>query len=210
MSAVHHCFLIAALAATAVPAGAAQRVHARIDEDGRLQLTAQPVPGSQLFNPHVPVSARRPVATQLGGHASSPPASMRALFERAASEAGIEAALLHAIAWHESRFNPRAVSRSGAAGVMQLMPHTAKRFGVDDRFDVAQNLRGGARYLAWLLDRYGNDVTLAVAAYNAGEGNVQKHGNRIPPFPETQHYVRRVLHTYAQASHPGALRVPPP
>lgn len=192
--------LIALIALAGIPSAGANSFHVVLDANGRLQVSARPLPGSQPFNPHAAQPRTPPMTREAAARGSRlPPASMRELFERAAAEAGVEAALLHAVAWHESRYNPRAVSHAGAAGVMQLMPHTARRFGVEDRFDVAQNLRGGARYLAWLLDRYGQDVSLALAAYNAGEGNVQKHGNRIPPFPETQQYVKRVMRTYAQA-----------
>jgi soluble lytic murein transglycosylase-like protein len=109
---------------------------------------------------------------------------------------GLESALLHAVISVESRYNPRAVSRKGAAGLMQLMPQTAKRYGVADAFDPLQNLNGGARYLKDLLSLFNNDTSLALAAYNAGERAVTKHGNRIPPYRETLHYVPQVLDFY--------------
>lgn len=109
---------------------------------------------------------------------------------------GIESALLHAVISVESGYNPKAVSKKGAAGLMQLMPGTAKRYGVADAFDPAQNLRGGANYLRDLLDLFGSDVSLAVAAFNAGEQAVMKHGNRIPPYRETLRYVPQVLDYY--------------
>ncbi len=97
----------------------------------------------------------------------------------------------------ESDFNSQVVSRAGAMGLMQLMPKTARSMGVSDPFDARQNILGGARYLRILANRFKGDLVLTVAAYNAGEGAVQKH-NGIPPYKETQRYVRRVLkHYYA-------------
>jgi soluble lytic murein transglycosylase-like protein len=109
---------------------------------------------------------------------------------------GLESALLHAVISVESRYNPKAVSPAGAAGLMQLMPHTAKRYGVTDALDPRQNLNGGARYLRDLLRLFNNDTSLALAAYNAGENAVKRHGNRIPPYRETQRYVPKVLAFY--------------
>jgi hypothetical protein len=107
----------------------------------------------------------------------------------------LEPALMHAVISAESSYNPWAVSPKGAMGLMQLMPGTAERFGVSNPYDPVANMHGGARYLRWLLDRF-NDPRLAVAAYNAGEGAVQKYGNQIPPYQETQTYVVRVLDFY--------------
>jgi soluble lytic murein transglycosylase-like protein len=109
---------------------------------------------------------------------------------------GLESALLHAVIAVESSYNPKAVSNKGAAGLMQLMPGTAKRYGVADAFDPAQNLGGGARYLRDLLEMFDSDVSLALAAFNAGENAVKKHGNNIPPYRETLRYVPRVLDYY--------------
>jgi soluble lytic murein transglycosylase-like protein len=104
---------------------------------------------------------------------------------------GVDEAVVRAIIHAESAFNPRALSRVGAQGLMQLMPATARRFGVGDAFDAGQNIRGGVQYLAWLLKRFGGDVRLAAAGYNAGEGAVAKYKG-VPPYAETRRYVERV------------------
>lgn len=114
------------------------------------------------------------------------------LIAAAADRNGLERALLAAVAKVESNFDPYAVSPRGACGMLQLMPATAKRFGVTNVFDVAQNVEGGARYLRWLLDHFGGRVDLALAGYNAGEGAVERSGG-IPPFSETRAYVFKVL-----------------
>ncbi len=109
----------------------------------------------------------------------------------AAREFGVEEAIVRAIIHAESSFNPLALSRAGAMGLMQLMPATARRFGVSDAYDASQNIRGGVRYLAFLLKRYQGNLTLAAAGYNAGEGAVDRNGG-VPPYAETQRYVQRV------------------
>ena len=116
--------------------------------------------------------------------------------EQAAGEAGIDAALVHAVITAESGYNPTAVSRAGAQGLMQLMPGTAKRYSVKNAFDPQQNIRGGTLYLRDLLKMFDNDIELAVAAYNAGENAVIRHGRKIPPYRETQAYVPKVMSLY--------------
>lgn len=120
------------------------------------------------------------------------------IVEAAAHAHDLDAALLHAVISVESHYNPNIVSKKGAVGLMQLMPATAKRFGVADAFDPAQNLDGGAKYLRTLLTLFNSDVSLALAAYNAGENAVIRNGNRIPPYRETRNYVPRVLDYYRQ------------
>lgn len=106
---------------------------------------------------------------------------------------GVPVELVCAVILQESSAKPRAVSVAGAKGLMQLMPGTARRFGVTDSFNPTQNIEGGTRYLRFLLERFKGDVRLALAGYNAGEANVEKYGNKIPPFAETQNYVPKVL-----------------
>ncbi|MBU1690490.1 MAG: lytic transglycosylase domain-containing protein [Gammaproteobacteria bacterium] len=125
---------------------------------------------------------------------------------RAASSSQLESALLHAVIAAESGYNPRALSGKGAMGLMQLMPGTARRYGAVDPYDPTQNIRAGALYLRDLLEMFNNDMRLALAAYNAGENNVIKYGNRIPPFRETAAYVPRVMAFYQEyrRAYPGS------
>ena len=116
---------------------------------------------------------------------------------------GVDPVLVHAVIGAESAFNPWAVSRKGAQGLMQLMPRTASALGVRDSFNPRDNIEGGVRHLGYLLDRYSGNVSLALAAYNAGAGAVDYYGG-IPPYPETQQYVQRIL----QRGGGGALMVP--
>jgi soluble lytic murein transglycosylase-like protein len=115
---------------------------------------------------------------------------------QAAASNGLPEALLHAVIRIESGYNPSARSVKGAAGLMQLMPDTAREMGVTNVWDPRSNIQGGARYLKQLMVMFGNDVSLAVAAYNAGPAAVSKRGNVIPPFAETQRYVPDVLRDY--------------
>ena len=118
-------------------------------------------------------------------------AAYQAEIAAAAREHGVDEAIVRAIIHAESAFNPNALSRVGAQGLMQLMPATARRFGVSDAFNASQNISGGVKYLAWLLKRFNGNLTLAAAGYNAGEGAVDKY-NGVPPYSETQRYVQRV------------------
>jgi hypothetical protein len=109
----------------------------------------------------------------------------------------VEAALIHAVIAVESNYNPRAISPKGALGLMQLMPSTAREYGVKNPMDALQNIQGGAQHLRKLLDRFANNTSLALAAYNAGTGAVIAHGGQIPPYAETRNYVPEVLRRYA-------------
>ena len=116
--------------------------------------------------------------------------------EHVARTYGLDSALLHAVISVESRYRAKAISRKGAAGLMQLMPVITRRYGVVDPLDPVQNLHGGAKHLRYLLRRYNNDISLALAAYNSGETAVAKYGNQIPPYRETTNYVPQVLGFY--------------
>lgn len=117
---------------------------------------------------------------------------METYFEEAEAAYGVPAALLKAVAKAESNFNTEAVSGAGAQGVMQLMPSTAASLGVEDCFDARENIMGGAKYLSQMLSKYNGSVKLALAAYNAGSGNVAQYGG-VPPFTETQNYIKRIF-----------------
>jgi hypothetical protein len=116
----------------------------------------------------------------------------------------VDPLLLYSIMHQESSFKTRAMSNKGARGLMQLMPPTASRFGVTNVWDPKQNIEGGARYMRFLLDLFAGDVNLALAGYNAGEGAVMKYGYRVPPYSETQEYVRRIGRRYSLIRDPQA------
>jgi soluble lytic murein transglycosylase-like protein len=122
-------------------------------------------------------------------------AGVRSLVHQAAQRHALDADLLFALMRQESGFEPRAVSRAGARGLMQLMPATARRYGVTQIHDPGENIAGGSAYLRDLINRFGR-LELALAAYNAGEGAVEKYGRRIPPYDETQRYVAAVMADY--------------
>ena len=120
---------------------------------------------------------------------------------RAGEKAGVDPRFIHAVIKQESKYNPKAVSYVGAEGLMQMMPATAKRFGLKDPFDPAANVAAGTKYLKWLLARFNGDVSLALAGYNAGEGAVDKYKG-VPPFGETQNYVKKIVSNYGKTFHP--------
>ncbi|HMF56367.1 MAG TPA: lytic transglycosylase domain-containing protein [Pyrinomonadaceae bacterium] len=129
-----------------------------------------------------------------------------AIIVESSNRNGVDPVLLYSIMHQESTFKQRAVSPKGARGLMQLMPATAARFGVTNIFDPRQNIEGGARYMRFLLDMFDGDVELALAGYNAGEGAVLKYGRQIPPYRETQEYVRRITARYQLMRDPLAAR----
>lgn len=148
----------------------------------RMQARLQPDQG---------IYAARP--TPMSASMSERRSRYHGLIDAAARRKGLSPALLHAVIRTESAYRPDALSHAGACGLMQLMPGTARRFQVQDIWDPAENIRGGATYLRLLLDMFDNDLRLALAAYNAGEGAVKKYGNQIPPYRETQDFVRKVM-----------------
>ena len=120
---------------------------------------------------------------------------------RAGAREGVDPRFIHAVIQQESNYNPDALSPAGARGLMQLMPGTAKRFDCYDAKDEACNVEAGTKYLAWLLKRFDGDVKLALAGYNAGEGSVDKYQG-VPPYPETQNYVNKIVASYGKTYHP--------
>lgn len=120
------------------------------------------------------------------------PDSLQTMIAQAAERHGLDPAVLEALVWAESSFNPAARSPKGAMGLTQLMPATARSLGVTDPFDPAQNLEGGAKYLAQMLKQFNGDIRLALAGYNAGPGKVRQHGG-VPPYRETQAYIDKIL-----------------
>lgn len=144
----------------------------------------------------VEVTAAPPAAPA----AATPSASdgLNAVVESIAAQNSLNPQLIHSVIKVESNYNPNAVSPKGALGLMQLIPATARRFGVTDVFDPVENIQGGARYLKYLLDLYNNDISLALAAYNAGEGAVAKYGN-VPPYAETRNYLLLVAKHFQES-----------
>ena len=124
----------------------------------------------------------------------------RIIFEVAENQ-GVDPRLLHAVIWQESKYDPHARSHAGAEGLMQLIPATAKRFGCEHPDDPEENITAGTKYLSWLLKRFSGNVELALAGYNAGEGSVDKYDG-IPPFNETQNYVKIITGRYGKTYHP--------
>jgi soluble lytic murein transglycosylase-like protein len=145
-----------------------------------------------------------PGGTEIPAAGPADPAELLELIDRIAAEQGVEDSLVHSVIRAESNYNAYAVSPKGAQGIMQLIPSTAKRFGVSNAFDVRDNVLGGVKYLKFLLDYYQNDYVRTIAAYNAGEAAVDKY-NGVPPYSETRNYVYRVAQNLKTAR---ARRVP--
>jgi soluble lytic murein transglycosylase-like protein len=139
-----------------------------------------------------------PKATEPAAPVPSPLSEYYLIIEQAATRYRIPVALVHAIMHAESNFDPHAVSERGASGLMQLMPDTAREMYVKDIFNVRDNIEGGTRYLRYLANEFQGDMVKMVAAYNAGPDAIKKYGGNIPPFDETQAYVRKVLQLYFQ------------
>jgi soluble lytic murein transglycosylase-like protein len=161
-------------------------VNAGANVSQPLQLAARNVrlQGGYVPQPGTPYTA--------GLRKFDTPGELNKLIQQTAAQYDVDPALVTAVVRQESGFNPRATSRVGAAGLMQLMPATARELGVTNVYDARQNIEGGVRYLKEMLDRYNGDVKLALAAYNAGPGNVDRYGG-VPPFGETQLYVKNIL-----------------
>lgn len=180
----------------AAPAWAESAIYAYLDADGAVNLSN--VPDDQRYQLLVGqeiVSAPSSVEESIklrSARSPDPWGRYSHLVIQTAKHYRVDAALVRAVIRAESGYNPNAVSHRGAGGLMQLMPATARRFGVVNVFDPSQNIRGGVRYLVELLELFDNDLRLALAAYNAGEASVLKYGKRVPPYRETTEYVARV------------------
>ena len=176
----------------------AKGIYAYLDEDGVEHISN--VPDDRRYRPVLPdVAMPSGNAVRAVRLRSFLPAGERPFNEHvveASRSTGVDALLLHALISVESGYDSAAVSRKGASGLMQLMPETAARYGIRDVLDPRDNIRAGATYLRDLLALFGGDLELAVAAYNAGENAVLRHGRRIPPYAETQRYVPAVLAHY--------------
>jgi soluble lytic murein transglycosylase-like protein len=167
---------------------AAAAVYTQRDAQGVYHFSNMALPGWKIFGLGSPQDRRPSMATRApGGEREYHP-----IIRECAERYGVEPALVKAMIRAESAFNPHAVSPRGARGLMQLMPPTARRHGVANVHDPLQNIRGGVGHLRSLLDHFHNDVTLAIAAYNAGAGSVARHGG-LPPYRETRTYVAKVL-----------------
>jgi soluble lytic murein transglycosylase-like protein len=181
--------LLFLLLVTGVATPATAQIYSWRDADGKLVLSDKPRPdkGEQTtYAVHGAASFR---ATALASTEKSAP--YEAMISEHARREQVAVDLVRAVIQVESAFNPRAISNKGAMGLMQLMPATAHELGVRNPFDPDQNIRGGTAYLRRLLDRFDGNVELALAAYNAGMGNVEKYGD-VPPFKETKNYVKKV------------------
>ena len=186
-------FLIMALLLVA-SVEARPRIYTYVDADGLRHYTD--VPDNNRYRLLVLPHDRTTSGDHYDSMLLAKAGQYDSIIERAAMSASVEPNLLRAVILVESGFNPRAMSKRGAVGLMQLMPATAVRFGVSNPYDPRENVHAGARYLRFLIDRFGQDVQLALAAYNAGERAVDRNGGQIPPFTETMAYVPRVLKIY--------------
>lgn len=175
--------------------GSAELSNHRSAHTPLLLIGAEPAAPPPAATIDTPAPAR-----PLPAGAPTPPPETLQMIKRLAREHAVPEALVQAVIAVESGFNPRARSVKGAIGLMQLMPATARRFGATDAWAVEQNLRAGIAYLRWLLDLFDSDVSLALAAYNAGEAAVLRAGRRVPDFAETRAYVPKVLAHHAHYS----------
>jgi soluble lytic murein transglycosylase-like protein len=200
------------------PVSAEAQIYSWRDASGALVLSNKPRPDGMA---DVVTYSVRPVAsgaietgpvtakaaelrTTTGPMSLAARARFDDLIEHYAADVGVSSDLVRAVIQAESGFNPWAISRKGALGLMQLMPATARELGVTNPFHPAENIRGGVTYLAQLLKRYDQNVQLALAAYNAGPGAVERYGNAVPPYRETRDYVKKIT------ARTGAAPAPPP
>ena len=168
-------------------------VYKRTDSEGRVYYTDAPIEGLKYkriirTKPKGYVNALKSIAKNKKKYS--------ALIAKAALKYKVEEKLLHAVIQIESAYNVKAISSAGAVGLMQLMPDTARRYGVNNRKNALQNVDGGTHYIKDLQNMFNSNLKLVLASYNAGEGAVKKYNNSIPPYPETRDYVRKVMSLY--------------
>jgi hypothetical protein len=213
----HFCFSLiwvaAGMGTALVAAGAAdrpQRITSVVRPDVRtgklvrsVIVTPKPVAGKKVEEPVATPREVSAVDSSPASPAPPPSPSIDEAVEQIAARHSLSPRLIHSVIKVESNYNPNAVSPKGALGLMQLIPSTARRFGVSDVFDPMDNITGGAKYLKYLLDLYAGNYPLALAAYNAGEAAVARYGG-VPPYPETQNYVvmvRKELEKFQASDH---------
>ncbi len=186
-----------------LPFGLQAAIYKYQDNEGRIYFSDEPVQGNyRLIQRYSLKGHLKPLKGKKGKiDLASTQVNMQRytpLIDSVAKETLLRPELLHAVIKAESSYDPRAESSKGAVGLMQLMPATAKRYGVTDRYNPEQNLRGGATYLKDLLVQFDFNLKLAIAAYNAGENAVIKYGRKVPDYPETKAYVKKVLRFYQE------------
>jgi len=189
------------LLAACIGSGAHAQVYVGVSESGSVVLSSQAdetadtllIEAEKLAQPLRVAEPARATAS------NAIPANYLQFVQEASQTTRVPSELIHAVIKVESNYNPRALSRKGAQGLMQLMPNTARRFGNVNSWDPQQNILTGAKYLRWLLDYFDQNVELAVAAYNAGESAVVRSGRQIPKYAETVRYVPKVMSIYKAA-----------
>jgi len=187
MMLLNRTILMASLVLALAPRAADAQIYVWRDASGTIVLSDQKIdrPIAVYAVPGAPaIRTTKPMAASAG--------RFDTIIETHASKQGLRLELVRAVIQVESAYNPRATSPKGAMGLMQLMPGTARELGVRDAYDPEENIRGGTTYLRQLLDKYRGNEDLALAAYNAGPGAVDKHGEKVPPYRETRDYVRKV------------------
>lgn len=185
------CFLL--------PITASADIYKRTAADGKVYYTDIP---SKLFKYKLIITTQYKKGTRSGTSSKQLIKNRKKytpLIAKAAKKYQVDEKLIHAVIHTESAYNAKALSSAGAVGLMQLMPATAKRYGVSNRHSAAQSIDGGTHYLKDLMAMFDSNIQLVLAGYNAGEGAVKKYNNSIPPYPETRHYVQKVLRLYRGA-----------